>query len=67
MQLPSQRPRVMPHRWLTTAQVTSLLQITPATLYRLVRAGTMPAVRVGGQWRFRRADLEAWLTRGRVG
>jgi excisionase family DNA binding protein len=50
-------------RWLTTRDVTDALRVTPATVYRLVRAEALPAVRVGGQWRFRRADLDAWLSR----
>ena len=31
------------------------------TVYRLIKAGRIPAVRVGRQWRFKRADLDAWL------
>jgi len=51
--------------FLTTEEVIAFLRINTRTLYRLIRAGGFPAVRVGRQWRFRRADLEAWLRRDR--
>ena len=47
--------------FLTTEEVLGCLKITPRTVYRLIRAGELPAVRVGRQWRFRRADLDNWL------
>jgi excisionase family DNA binding protein len=51
---------------LTTEEVISFLRVNTRTLYRLIRAGDFPAVRVGRQWRFRRTDLEAWLRRDRA-
>lgn len=53
--------------FLTTEEVLSCLKVTPRTIYRLIRAGELPAVRVGRQWRFRRADLENWLRAREVG
>lgn len=49
--------------FLTTEEVLGWLKVTPRTIYRLIRAGELPAVRVGRQWRFRRSDLENWLAR----
>ena len=37
------------------------LQVNLRTVYRLIDAGKLPAVRVGRQWRFRRRDIDAWL------
>ncbi|HEY7055802.1 MAG TPA: helix-turn-helix domain-containing protein [Vicinamibacterales bacterium] len=48
---------------LTTDEVLAYLKVTPRTIYRLIRSGELPAMRVGRQWRFRRADLDAWLAR----
>ncbi len=42
---------------LTTRQATELLQVSRFTLYRLVEAGEIPALRVGGQLRFDRAEI----------
>jgi excisionase family DNA binding protein len=52
--------------FLTTEEVIDFLRVNPRTVYRLIQAGDLPAVRVGRQWRFRRTDLESWLNRGRV-
>jgi excisionase family DNA binding protein len=52
--------------FLTTEEVLAYLKITPRTIYRLIRSGELPAVRIGRQWRFRRADLDRWLERQRA-
>jgi excisionase family DNA binding protein len=52
--------------FLTTEEVLGYLKVTPRTIYRLIRAGELPAVRIGRQWRFRRTDLNEWLDRQRA-
>ena len=47
--------------FLTTDEVLEYLQVNLRTVYRLIKAGKLPAVRVGRQWRFRKGDLDAWL------
>ena len=47
--------------FLTTEEVLEYLQINLRTVYRLIKAGKIPAVRVGRQWRFRKGDIDAWL------
>ena len=47
--------------FLTTEEVLEYLQVNLRTVYRLIKAGTIPAVRVGRQWRFRKRDIDAWL------
>lgn len=51
--------------FLTTEEVLGYLNTTPGTIYRLIRSGELPAVRIGRQWRFRRSDLDAWVERQR--
>lgn len=46
---------------MTTDEVLEYLKVNSRTIYRLIRSGSLPAVRVGRQWRFRQSDLEAWL------
>jgi excisionase family DNA binding protein len=46
---------------LTTEEVLEYLQVNLRTVYRLIKAGKIPAVRVGRQWRFRKRDIDAWL------
>jgi excisionase family DNA binding protein len=38
--------------WLDAEETAASLQITKATLYKLVREGRVPASKVGGKWRF---------------
>jgi excisionase family DNA binding protein len=47
--------------FLTTEEVLEYLQVNLRTVYRLIKAGRIPAVRVGRQWRFRKVDIDAWL------
>jgi excisionase family DNA binding protein len=54
-----------PAAFLTTEEVLGYLKVNPRTIYRLIRNGELPAVRIGRQWRFRRTDLDAWLDRQR--
>jgi len=53
--------------FLTTDEVLDYLQVNLRTVYRLIKAGKMPAIRVGRQWRFRKKDLDVWLANRRAG
>ena len=46
---------------LTTRQLMDLLHLDRTTIYRMLNEGQLPAVRVGGQWRFPRDAVDAWL------
>ena len=47
--------------FLTTDEVLSYLHVNLRTVYRLIKAGKLPAVRVGRQWRFRKRDIDSCL------
>jgi len=47
--------------FLTTEEVLALLQVNLRTIYRMIKAGRIPAVRVGRQWRFRKRDIDTWI------
>src|SRR5262245_15253307 len=47
--------------FLTTEEVLEYLQVNLRTIYRLIKAGKIPDVRVGRQWRFRKRHVAAWL------
>ena len=53
--------------FLTTEEVLEYLQVNLRTVYRLIKSGRIPAVRVGRQWRFRKGDLDSWLDNQRRG
>jgi excisionase family DNA binding protein len=52
--------------FLTTEEVLEYLQVNLRTVYRLIKAGKIPAVRVGRQWRFRKRDIDGWLDSQRL-
>jgi excisionase family DNA binding protein len=52
--------------FLTTEEVLEYLQVNLRTVYRLIKAGKIPAVRVGRQWRFRKRDIDGWLENQRT-
>jgi excisionase family DNA binding protein len=47
---------------LTLTEVAAYLRVTKRTLYRLAQEGQLPAFKLGGTWRFRRGELERWIT-----
>ena len=54
--------------YLTIEDVAKRFGINVTTVYRLVQRGTLPAFKIGKQWRFREARLEEWVAdRERVG
>ena len=46
---------------LTMKEVLGHLRVNRRTVYRLIKAGEIPALRVGRLWRFRKSDLDTWL------
>lgn len=52
--------------WFTTAELAAWLQVPPETVYKWRYTGSGPrGVRLGRHVRYRRTDVEAWLTERR--
>jgi len=49
------------HRLLTVREVADAMRVSTMTVYRQIRAGQIPAIRVGKHFRIREADLEEYL------
>lgn len=47
--------------FLTVEEVAKKFGTSPATIYRLLQKGELPAFKVGNQWRFSLKRLEAWV------
>ena len=47
---------------LTIRQLAEYLMVSEKTVYRMLDRNRLPAARVGSQWRFRRQDIDAWLS-----
>lgn len=48
-------------RFLTVAEVASLLRVSTMTVYRLIKAAELGAVRVGKSYRIREDDMNRYL------
>lgn len=47
---------------LTVHEVAEYLRMSEAKVYRLVKEGGIPSVRIGKTWRFRKDLLDNWLS-----
>lgn len=48
-------------RFLTVQEVADLMRVSTMTVYRLIKAGDLPAVRVGRSFRVRDTDVDEYL------
>lgn len=46
---------------MTIGEVADYLKVTERTIYRLAGAKQIPAFKVGGSWRFSKADIDGWI------
>jgi excisionase family DNA binding protein len=51
-------------RFLTVAEVAELLRVSSMTVYRLIHAGELSAVRVGKSYRIREEDVDRYIRSG---
>ena len=52
---------------MTLQEVADYLRVTEKTVYRLLKRGRIPAVKVGRQWRFDRKSIDKWLHQNSAG
>jgi excisionase family DNA binding protein len=52
---------------LTVAEVARYLHVHPTTIYRLAKAGAIPAFKIGADWRFSVEVLNRWQRRQALG
>src|SRR3989442_4648555 len=45
----------------TAREIAVYMQMNERTVLKLAQAGELPGAQVGGQWRFRRDVIDAWL------
>lgn len=51
-------------RFLTVAEVADILRVSSMTVYRLIKAGDMKALRVGKAYRVPEDEVDRYLTAG---
>lgn len=45
----------------TIKELALYLKLAEKTAYRLVSEGKLPGFKVGGAWRFRKAEVDRWI------
>jgi excisionase family DNA binding protein len=50
-------------RFLTVQEVADQLRVSTMTVYRIIKAGELRAVRVGKSYRLREEDIDAYLAK----
>lgn len=55
------RDETMSDEILTIQELAEYLKLNEKTAYRLAGEGKLPGFKVGGSWRFKRVDIEAWI------
>lgn len=59
--IPLTGPQHAGARFLTVGEVAAALRVSNMTVYRLIGAGQLPAVRVGKSYRLREDDVDKYL------
>ena len=48
---------------MTPREAAQYLGLHLVTIYRLIKKGELPGFKIGGQWRFKKDLLDAWIAR----
>ena len=51
------------HRYMTVAEVAGVMRVSTMTVYRLIKAGELTAVRVGRSYRLTEDEIDRYLAR----
>lgn len=51
-------------RFLTVAEVAEIMRVSTMTVYRLIKAGDLRAVRVGKSYRLSEDEVDRYLAKG---
>lgn len=46
---------------MTIEEVAQYLQVSRFTVYRLAKGRTIPATKIGHQWRFHKEEIDQWV------
>ena len=47
---------------MTIRELAAYLKMAEKTLYRLAAEGSVPGFKVGAAWRFRKSEINKWIT-----
>ena len=52
--------------WLSVADICEYMDVSTFVVTRVLRAGELPAIKMGREWRIARGDFEEWLNAQRL-
>jgi excisionase family DNA binding protein len=52
---------------LTLEEVAQFLHVHPSTVYRLLKRRSIPAFKIGSDWRFNQESIERWVKKLEAG
>ena len=52
---------------MTVKELSDYLRLDRMTIYKMLKEGSIPASRIGHQWRFFRDDIDKWIRSLRIG
>lgn len=52
-------------QWLSVAEVASYMAVSVHVVTSMLRAGTIPGIKFGREWRVARVDLESYVNEAR--
>lgn len=52
--------------WLSVADICEYMDVSAYVVTRVLRAGELPAIKMGREWRVSRQDFEDWLNAQRL-
>ena len=62
----NRKPYTPAQEWLTVAQSAEILQLNPMTILRWIKAGKLPASKIGKSYRVAKTQLDEVLKEGKV-
>jgi excisionase family DNA binding protein len=51
---------------MTVTMLARYLRCHPSTIYRLLKSNSIPAFKIGSDWRFQKSTIERWLRRATI-
>jgi excisionase family DNA binding protein len=49
---------------MTLKELSVYLKIPASSLYKVVREGSIPGLKIGKHWRFNRLAIDEWISKG---
>ncbi len=63
--LPKDTSNMNNDKWLTLDELSEYLKFGRTKLYQMAQDGSIPASKIGNQWRFDREEIDEWVKRQR--